>query len=337
MSKLPVIFLLFLLPQISFANDNVNRGGDYHLHIYSQNGTALLAALCEAMPQACDEQMKKGPPPLTAEDAIQVLDDAGLDRGVIMSTAYFSGAPELAGTPFDSAETLRAENQYIAGQVAKYPTRLVGLFSVNPLKAYAVEEVRYWAKKGGMAGLKLHFANSDVDFSNADHISRLREIFMILDENALPVAVHLRNRNPGYGAADADIFVNQVAANFPSVRIQFAHLAGWGAWDEGTNNALGAILNAISAGKLERSRVWFDVAAVVIKPLPDEALPQVAARIRQIGLDRVLFASDWNAMGTPGKHLQETKSRLALTEAEWNQIMSNEGPYSWNSGDSLPN
>jgi hypothetical protein len=61
--------------------------------------------------------------------------------------------------------------------------------------------------------------------------------------------------------------------------------------------------------------------------LPDEALAPLPARTRQIGMDHILFASDWDAMETPKEYIQTLKSRLDLTEAEWEVLLANQAPY----------
>jgi predicted TIM-barrel fold metal-dependent hydrolase len=166
-------------------------GGDHHMHIRSANASAVWAALCESMPEACGPDSHV-PAPSTAADAIQALDEGGLEKGTIMSLAYFYGFPELAGTKFDDYRYVRAENEYVAQQVAYFPGSLAGFFSVNPLSEYAIHEVSYWAEKGGMTGLKLHLANSDLDFRNPEHVSQLKAVFEVLNEYSLPVGIHMR-------------------------------------------------------------------------------------------------------------------------------------------------
>ncbi len=309
----------------ALAGDLV-RGGDHHMHIHSENVTAVWTAMCDTMPGACGE-LTQGPPPLAATDAIQTLDEAGIEKGVILSTAYFFGVPELTGSEFDNYKLVRAENEYVARQVAYFPGSLVGFFSVNPLKEYAVHEVSYWAETGGLDGLKLHLANSDFKFDDEEHIAQLRAIFGVLNDYSLPVGIHLRNRNPEYGYKQADIFIEQVVKHAPNVTLHLAHMGGWGGWDEGTDGAVQAFLDAIERGDLDRDLVWFDLAAVVISQLPDEAYESLSGRLRDIGLDRVLFATDWPAREDPKAHIETLKSRLELTAEEWDVVLNNQAPY----------
>jgi predicted TIM-barrel fold metal-dependent hydrolase len=74
--------------------------------------------------------------------------------------------------------------------------------------------------------------------------------------------------------------------------------------------------------------VWFDVASVVQADLPDDRLRQIAARIRQIGVERVLYGSD--AAASPDAYPQAGWAafrRLPLSEAEFRLVADNITPY----------
>ena len=303
------------------------RGADHHMHIRSEGATAVWGALCESMPAACGATYEGPPPPTDADDVIAVLDEGGVDMGVLLSLGYFYGFPELAGSEFDDLARVRAENRYVAEQVARYPARLAGFFSVNPTAAYALDEVRYWAAEGGLLGLKLQLANSNFDFTNAEQLEQLGAILALLSEHELPLVVHLRNRDPDYGADSANSFIELVATRAPNILVHVAHLAGWGAFDPATDAALGAFLTAIDEGRLNRDRIYFDIGAVVMPNLPDEALGRVTERLRQIGFDRVLFATDWDAAEAPAQHLTTLHKRLDLTDDEWESLRDNQAPY----------
>lgn len=318
--------VLMALSPVSYA-ENGSHGADHHMHIRSQNASDVWAALCESMPQACGPDYAGPPAPLDVDDVIAVLDEAGLEKGVVLSLAYFYGFPELSGSDYDNPDYVREENRFVAEQIARYPDRLAGFFSVNPSQPYALEEVGYWAEAGGLAGLKLHLANSNLDFHDPDQVVQLQKVLALLAEHQLPLVVHLRNRNPEYGAFEANTFINAVAESAPGLTLHIAHMAGWGGYDEGTDAALGAFIQAFEDGRLDRDRVYFDLAAVVMAALPDEALAPLPARMRQIGIDHILFATDWDAMEAPKEYIQALKSRLDLTEAEWEVLLANQAPY----------
>lgn len=100
-----------------------------------------------------------GPPvpqEATAKHLIAHLDAEGIKRAVVLSTAYWYGrGAETKSTPDEYAQ-VRRENDWVAQQVARYPARLVGFCSFNPLKNYAIEELNRCANSGRLQKTLLH-------------------------------------------------------------------------------------------------------------------------------------------------------------------------------------
>ena len=300
--------------------------GDHHMHIYSEDGAAVWLAMCEVIPGGCGEYELPAAGRLTAEDAVRVLDAANLDKGAILSLAYFYGYPALADSEFDDHRYARSENEYVLEQVTRHPDRLVGFFSVNPLANYAVDEARYWATNGGLVGLKLHITNSGVDFHDPEHVARLRAVLTVTDQYAMPVVIHLRTLDDDYGYEHASIFIEQIASKLQSTTWYLAHMAGWGGYDAATDGAIQAFLDAIERGDLDRARVWFDLAAVVSDELAESDLRNLRDKIRLIGIDRLVFASDWDE-AQPADYLEQLRDGLKLSDAAWDRLVSNEAPF----------
>ena len=86
-----------------------------------------------ASPELCrlvDECLPSNDPPAVfAADAVRVLDQAHVYKGVILSCAYLYGMPSLHLKPREIAALTRRENEFTAEQVAQFPTRLVGFLS----------------------------------------------------------------------------------------------------------------------------------------------------------------------------------------------------------------
>ena len=146
-----------------------------------------------------------------------------------------------------------------------------------------------------------------------------------MNEFGLPVVIHLRNRNPDYGYDEAALFIRDIAAQSPNVMLQLAHIGGWGDYDAQTDGAIRAFLDAIEKGALDRSRVWFDLAAVVLPESPGSyaSLPE---RMRDIGFDRLLFGTDWDEF-EPLAYREMLRRTLSLSEGEWDELFGNEAPY----------
>jgi predicted TIM-barrel fold metal-dependent hydrolase len=96
--------------------------------------------------------------------------------------------------------------------VKPYAGRLIGFCSENPLKDYAVKEIKRCASIG-LRGLKLQFATSDVDLQNPDHIEKLKAVFSTANAVGLPILVHLHNcKQKTYGVSIARNFIERSAA-----------------------------------------------------------------------------------------------------------------------------
>ncbi|MDH3222129.1 MAG: amidohydrolase family protein [Gemmatimonadota bacterium] len=273
---------------------------DHHLHLSSEGAAVHLDSAMVAL----GEGEEDAPPSRgrTAAEAIAALDSAGVDLGFVFSNAYMFGMPEAPTD--DEAERVRSENEYVLSEAARYPTRLVPFCSLNPLRSYALDEVARCGDDLRAGGLKLHLANSDVNLGDSAHVAALRTVFARADRVGLPLVVHLRTRAPAYGAREADIFIDSVLSATARVPVQVAHMAGWGGYDENTDEALGAFARAIGDGRIEADRITFGLGAVVFDPeaaagdtamaaTVREANARLAGRIREIGVDRVVYATDW--------------------------------------------
>jgi predicted TIM-barrel fold metal-dependent hydrolase len=313
---------------------------DHHMHIRSQAGSEHFDRLGVALGEI--EEGGNPSEPITASDAIAALDTAGLEAGVVLSNAYMFGMPEV---PVEGEQALvRAENAYVAEQVAAYPDRLVGLCSVNPLRPYAQAEIDACAADPRILGLKLHLANSDVDLRDEEQVETLAEVFRQLDRLGMRILVHMRTREPEYGATDADAFIDRVLSQAPNVPVMIAHMAGWGGYDDATDNALNAFAVAIGQGRLDPANVTFGLGAVVfdsrvagadttLARQVEEANGKLADRIREIGLERVVYATDWPAWPPTDDiangitaNMDLLRSALPLTEQELEAVFANVGP-----------
>jgi predicted TIM-barrel fold metal-dependent hydrolase len=272
---------------------------DHHLHIRSAAGAELLARVNALDAPAGEEAPRESA--LGADDVIEALDSAGIRKGLVLSIAYMYGMPELGLA--DPAADVRAENEWVASEVQRYPDRLFGACSVSPLADFALDEVAACAENPYLHALKLHMTNSDVDLRDSDHLEALAAVFRAAGERSLPVIIHLRTRNEAYGAEDARLFINGVLSQAPELPVQIAHMGGWGGYDDATDAAMGAFIDAFEAGRLAREPYTFGIGAVVFDAdvAPDTALAnavrrnneRVAERIRQVGTDRVVYATDW--------------------------------------------
>ncbi|HEY0478330.1 MAG TPA: amidohydrolase family protein, partial [Kofleriaceae bacterium] len=268
-----------------------------------------------------------GPKYEDTEDAAQLvalLDEAGIRRAVVLSNAYWfdSHRNPSEGDPLPD---VRAENDWTADQVARFPDRLVALCSFNPLAPYALAELERCATSGRFKGVKLHFGESGVDLLNRAHVESVRRVVEAANRRRLALLVHVR-ADGSYGAAHARVLLDLVAAA-PDVPFQIAHL--WGG-EKFSDAALGVYADAVSAHDPRTRNLYFDLAeaALVLGHVQAE-LAAAVARMRQIGLDRLLYGSDGptSESETPLVSWNRTRENLPLRADELRAIANNVAPY----------
>jgi predicted TIM-barrel fold metal-dependent hydrolase len=293
--------------------------GDFHQHVFSSPAIALAGPSAKLQP-------------LDAKEVVALLDAAGIRKGVLLSTAYMFGSPRFQLD--DELARVRAENDWTAAQAARYPGRLVALCGFNPLKAYALAELKRCAGLPGLQhGIKLHFGNADVQLDDPAHVEKLRRVFAAANAARMAIVVHLRanirNGRP-YGAAQARIFLERLMPAAPDVVVQVAHLAGSGPGfdDPPARAVLATLAHAAERRKPGTRNLWFDVASVVTPDIAPAEAAEVAQRIRQIGTARVLYGTD----AAQGSNLRPRDAwaaflRLPLGDAEFRQIAANVAPY----------
>jgi len=270
---------------------------------------------------------------VTAEDLIALLDTAGIRRALVLSVAYTWGSPALRGN--DEYAQVRRENDWTGQQVTKYSDRLRAFCSFNPLRDYALAELDRCAKDPNLHyGLKLHFANSDVDLRNPAHVEQLRQVFRAANAHRMPVVIHLWTGDEQvghpYGRAEAQIFLNDILPAAPDIPIQIAHLAGSGPrLDPGSKDALAMFADAVAAHNPRTRNLYFDVATNVTMQISAEDARFIAAHLRQIGLQRILYGSDLAIVGNlpPRQGWGVFRAMIPLTEAEFRTIAENVAPY----------
>ena len=277
---------------------------------------------------------KKAPPQqeaVTADKLIEQLDDArGIQRAVVLSIAYWYGSARRKTPVVDEYAKVQAENDWVVQQVARYPERLVPFCGVNPLKDYALQEnLERCAKMPTVKGIKLHFGNSGIDVKNPEHVEKLRRFFRAADAHRLAIVAHLWITGGSYGPEHSEIFLNQILPEAPDITVQIAHLAGAGP-GYSFDDALEVYAKAIEAGDPRTRNLYFDMASNVTEDEPAATLELVTKRMRQMGVQRILYGTDMSVGTTnppPAAAWQAIRRRLSLTDEELRIIANNVPPY----------
>lgn len=302
---------------------------DHHLHIRSEAASIVLSKI--RGPEADTLE------PTSADSVIQLLDSAGVEKGSLLSLAYFYGMPDVDVK--NEYAKVRAENNYVADEAAEYPNRLYAFCSVNPMKDYALKEIRRCAQTSGFTGLKLHFGNSGVSLRNKDHVEKISQIFQEAARLELPVVVHMWTRDPEYGRKDARIFIDVVLAEVPDLPVQIAHLGGGGFFSSQTDSVMSAFERAQkNRPSIMDNDIVFDLGAAAADPgfayeegdtarakKIQERNKMLANQIQQIGAEYIVFGSDWWARQPP--EYIETIRSLPLKSDELSTILNNTTGY----------
>lgn len=309
------------------------------MHLQSARTVSVLLRLKQAYKEPispADRQVLGG------AEAVAALDAAGIRRGVVLSGAYLLGTSDIVVA--GEQRMVADENEWTAKEAARYPSRLVGFCSVNPLKEYAESEVGHCAAIG-LGGLKLHFTSSAIDLSNPDHVARVRRVLGAANRLRMPLLIHLRTRTPDYGERDANVFLDRLLPAAADVPVVIAHMSGWGGYDKATDAALSTMAGTCAAVPDPCRRLFFDLAFTVLPKGAAEAparttlrmladaqrnfpdgYKRLAEHIRTLGLDHVLFASDWPGM-TPADTAAAIRASLPLRPAEIETIFANKAPF----------
>lgn len=267
--------------------------------------------------------------PITGEQVVSDLDAAGIDRAVVLSVAFWMGSrfPDAADEMTREYAAVRAENDWVAEQVSRYPTRLVMACSANVLRRYAVQELERCAQLPANRAFKLHFADSNVDLRTRDHVAAIQQFFAAANTLRMPLIIHFAPRAGDFDREYVNIFLNEIVSAAPDIPIQIAHLGGDGPGltaPRGTQ----AFAEVMQAGDPRARNLYFDIAGLVTRNLSAEAAEEMAQRLREMGLGRILYASDGQGPNEPtAVHWTQTRLRLPLTESELSIVANNVAPY----------
>jgi len=273
---------------------------DHHQHLMSPQALSVFSA----------------PKAITAADLIAHMDAAGIDRAVVLSDAYGFSNPFKNPGP-DEYARVRAENDWLSMQVAKYPGRLTGFCGVNPLRDYALREIERCSKDPNLrTGLKLHFGNSDVNLDNEQDVERTRAVFAAANAHGMSIVVHARanvDHHRPYGAKQARVFLERLLPAAPDITVQIAHLAGAGGYDAAIDEALGVYVEAIERGDPRVRHLYFDASGIPITGMWEKSAALLIKRMRQIGMARILFGCDSPVPGNSPREFLERWRKLPLT------------------------
>ena len=285
---------------------------DHHQYVYSPAAAAFMSATSAMHP-------------VSAQDLIPQLDAAGIERAAVLSVAYVYGQP--ARSLAEEYARVRAENDWAARQAAEYPERLVALCSVDPLRDYALAELARCAASPEFGrGIKLQPASGGALLDDPQQVERLRRVFRSANARGMAIVLQLQET----GVREARLLLEQLLPHAPDVPVQVAYTGDKpGARDASAQLAALAVLADAAARQDPRMRhVWVDVTAFARPGLSAADARRLVRRLRQVGMERVLYGSDAEiGMDVRPRDAWAAFRSLPLTEAEAARVANNVMSY----------
>ena len=223
------------------------------------------------------------------------MDEAGVDVAVMFAVEldpegyerFLDGLdPYRRSMAMTILRTVNTPNEEVKEYVDRAGGRVVGFGSVNPHGGEEyVEERLGLIKDYGFKGLKLL---PTIQFFNpADEA--YDHIFKVAEREGLIVTIHSGCdpgpwEDPSMSEASRPKFIGEVAKRHPNLKIVIAHMGSYSALYPGI-----WFDEAVEVAR-RYDNVYVDVAAVFSRSLVKRA-------VREIGEDRVLFGSDYPAIG----------------------------------------
>lgn len=273
--KLFSLVILFLFMSCSVVPKNkTDFGTDFHMHIHSP-------------PKDYEDDLQ-----FNGERALFAADSVELSRALILSNSYSRNVSE---------EYAHQENDFVISEAAKHPKKLAGACAVNPLKEWAVREIKRCADRG-VKVLKLHFMASGMDLRKEDDYATAKNAIKNAQDNKLSIIVHAH-----YPRASRPGEIEKLKAlieEFPDTRFVIGHL-------------FGREFELLKT--LKHPNFFVEISVVPVWMKTDEQRLELANVMRDVGMEKFIFGSDW-----PVIHPAETMKaflQLPLSKSERGMVV----------------
>ncbi len=300
---------------------------DHHLHIQGPEVTVQINKAAAEAPERFERLNKDLLKTRALADVLQTLDQAGIRQGVLLSEAYMFASRFSTLPPAEAARLTRIENADTVAAAQASGGRLLAFVGINPLSDFAMDELRYWACRPGVTGIKVQLGNAGFDPRSPDQIAKLARTFAFARDNGLAIVAHVRSE-ADYPVSDVDTFIDRILPFAGDTPVQIAHGGGSGRLDAATIAAIARYADAIERRKPGTKNLVFDVALIVVDEKTDPVLTSAyVAEMRKIGMKRFVFGSDWPTLYSPSRYREILQSKLSLTQREWAELLGNRAPY----------
>ena len=239
--------------------------------------------------------------PFTAERLVTEMDRNGVAHAVLVHRNSIYGY----------------DNSYVCDSAARYPERFVAVGSISGTDEKAAENVRYWVRERGMAGIRFMepVKGVDVGWLASEHA---RAAWREAQALAVPVCVHFFKWNRIGGLAA----LKQILDAQPQTTVVIDHFSNmdWaaGAPDFGLDAALLAMA--------QFPRVYLKFTTIPLGAIAadgKDAAPILARVIQSFGAHRLLWGSDITQSKGSYAQMVELANRAtaSLTPQQRSQVL----------------
>lgn len=243
---------------------------DAHTHIYPPEIVRDRQRFCEADLWFGELHASPNARLATAEDLLASMTAAGIDHSIV------------CGFPWMDASLCQLHNDYLFDACSRYPGQLSWLAIVSPTDPGATQATVDQASRGARG---LGELNADAQGFIDDPVGLLQDVARFCLDADFPWMMHasepVGHGYPGKGTAGPPVIL-AIAAAFPGLRLCAAH------WGGGL-----PFYELMPEVRETARRIVYDTAATTY--LYDPAVFGIVQQL--VGLDRVLFASDFPVLG----------------------------------------
>jgi predicted TIM-barrel fold metal-dependent hydrolase len=253
------------------------------------------------------------------------VDPSDLDRSEIKQMVsnrllemYLWDVKRVSEELKDFLELARTDNEHIAVLVEKHPNRFLGFGSIDLSKSQSyVEEKIKEIDRLNLKGVKLI---PTLQFFNPVKVSKnMEKLFEYCERKEKVVTYHTGCdpyiwEEPHFSQDANPKYLRSVVQDFETVQLVLAHVGCYSSKSPGI-----WLDDALDLGK-NHENVWYDIAAVPYVVTREKFVDKIR---KSVGLDRVLFGSDYPAVNGVSieSMIDEVKSSEYLTEEEKEGIL----------------
>ncbi len=228
---------------------------------------------------------------LPLHEFIDQMDEAKIDKVVLVN-------PAIKGVP------VRPMNENVARLLEEYSKQFIGFAGFDPNNgAESVREIEYAVKDLGFSGIKTVSSALELDIND----KAFYPCYSKAEELGIPILIHtgaviikgvrVKHVHP--------LMIDDVAFDFPDLKIICAHLGGWQYMD--TINML-----------VHHRNVFADISFWPLNPFYMDIVPW--SLLEKTVPDKILLGSDYPAGQTP-KEAIETLERLPISQSFKEKIL----------------